>query len=195
MSAVTLPAGWPEGKPLAVSVSVMLEGWTDDSAPGVGPMGNVLKAGVLDLQARSWAEYGPRVGAWRILDILAEAGVRAVFYVSGVLAERYPALMRAIADAGHSVAGHSWGQNIIPATQTAGGRGARPGALRNGADRDHRGGAAWLAEPALHPEQRHDRAAGRTWIWLARGFLRQRSAAGRGRPGPARSSLFRSPWR
>jgi peptidoglycan/xylan/chitin deacetylase (PgdA/CDA1 family) len=118
MSPVTLPAGWPEGKPLAVSVSVMLEGWTDDSAPGVGPMGNVLRAGVLDLQARSWAEYGPRVGAWRILDILAETGVRAVFYVSGVLAERYPALMRAIADAGHVVAGHSWGQNIIPATQT-----------------------------------------------------------------------------
>jgi peptidoglycan/xylan/chitin deacetylase (PgdA/CDA1 family) len=118
MSAVTLPAGWPAGKTLAISVSVMLEGWTDDSAPGVGPMGNVLKAGVLDWQARSWAEYGPRVGAWRILDILAEAGVAAVFYVSGVLADRYPALMRAIADAGHSVAGHSWGQNIIPATQT-----------------------------------------------------------------------------
>ena len=118
MSAVALPVGWPEDKPLAISVSVMLEGWTDDSAPGVGPMGNVLRAGVLDLQARSWAEYGPRVGAWRILDILAEAGVRAVFYVSGVLAERYPALMRAIADAGHNVAGHSWGQNIIPATQT-----------------------------------------------------------------------------
>jgi peptidoglycan/xylan/chitin deacetylase (PgdA/CDA1 family) len=118
VSAVTLPAGWPEGRPLAVSVSVMLEGWTDDSAPGVGPMGNVLKAGVLDLQARSWAEYGPRVGAWRILDILTQAGVRAVFYVSGVLAERYPDLMRAIVDAGHSVAGHSWGQNIIPATQT-----------------------------------------------------------------------------
>ena len=32
------PAGWPEGTPLAVSVNVMLEGWTDDSAPGIGPM-------------------------------------------------------------------------------------------------------------------------------------------------------------
>lgn len=114
-----LPGGWPEGKPLAVSVSVMLEGWTDDAAPGVGPMGNVLRAGVLDLQARSWAGYGARVGAWRILDILAEGGVRAVFYTSGMLAERYPALLRAITDAGHSVAGHGWSQHIIPATQTA----------------------------------------------------------------------------
>lgn len=118
-NAVPLPDGWPEGKPLAVAVSVMLEGWTDDAAPGIGPMGNVLRAGVLDLQARSWAEYGARVGAWRILDILASAGVRAVFYTSGVLAERYPALMRAIVDAGHNVAAHGWSQHIIPATQTA----------------------------------------------------------------------------
>jgi len=38
--------GFP--RPLALSVSVMLEGWTDDSAPGIGPMGNPLKSGVLD---------------------------------------------------------------------------------------------------------------------------------------------------
>src|SRR5215208_3181309 len=80
------PPGWPDGKPLALSVSVMLEGWTDDSAPGIGPMGNPLRAGVLDLQARSWAEYGPKVGAWRLLDILQRLDVRSVFYVSGILA-------------------------------------------------------------------------------------------------------------
>ena len=112
-----LPAAWPDGRKVALSVSIMLEGWTDDSAPGVGPMGNVLKAGALDLQARSWADYGPQVGAWRLLDVLAETEVQAVFYVSGILAERQPALLRAIADAGHAVAGHSWAQNIIPATQ------------------------------------------------------------------------------
>jgi peptidoglycan/xylan/chitin deacetylase (PgdA/CDA1 family) len=111
--------GWPDGKPLAISVCVMLEGWTDDSAPGIGPMGNPLKAGVLDLQARSWAEYGPKVGAWRLLDILQKLDVRSVFYVSGILAERYPDLMKAIAGAGHAVAAHGWGQNIIPSYQTA----------------------------------------------------------------------------
>jgi peptidoglycan/xylan/chitin deacetylase (PgdA/CDA1 family) len=82
-------------------------------------MGNPLKAGVLDLQARSWAEYGPKVGAWRLLDILQKLDVRSVFYVSGILAERYPELMKAIADAGHAVAAHGWGQNIIPSYQTA----------------------------------------------------------------------------
>src|SRR5215831_18983751 len=111
------PAGWPADRPLALSVSVMLEGWTDDAAPGIGPMGNPLKAGVLDLQARSWAEYGPKVGAWRLLDILAKARQRAVFYVSGVLAERYPELMRSIAQAGHVVAAHGFSQHVIPAYQ------------------------------------------------------------------------------
>lgn len=119
MPSASLPSEWPAESPLAVSVSVMLEGWTEDSAPGIGPMGNPLKAGVLDLQARSWAEYGPKVGAWRILDILDKFGLRSVFYVSGLLAERYPDLLQAIADAGHVVAAHGWGQNIVPAYQTS----------------------------------------------------------------------------
>jgi len=119
MAARTMPAGWPDQRPLAISVNVMLEGWTDESAPGIGPMGNPLKPGVLDLQARSWAEYGPKTGAWHILDLLVAAQARAVWYVSGLLAERYPALVAAIAEAGHPVAGHSWAQNVLPAYQTA----------------------------------------------------------------------------
>ena len=98
------PAGWPAGRPLAVSVSVMLEGWAEGSAPGIGPMGNPLKPGVPDLQALSWAEYGPKVGAQRLLDLLDRDGVRAVFYTSGVVAERYPDLPAAIAARGHAVA-------------------------------------------------------------------------------------------
>jgi hypothetical protein len=115
---IELPAGWPQGRTLAVSVSVMLEGWSEGAAPGVGPMGNVLKAGILDLQGRSWAEYGAKAGAWRLLDVLAAADVRAVFYVSGVLAAEHQMLMRAITSAGHKVAAHGWSQHIIPATQT-----------------------------------------------------------------------------
>src|SRR5436190_12152711 len=115
--AKKLPAGWPD-KPLAISVSVMLEGWTDDSAPGIGPMGNPLRAGVLDLQARSWADYGPKTGAWRLLDLFAAMQIRAVWYVSGILAERYPDLLRAVAAQGHAVAAHGWAQNILPAYQS-----------------------------------------------------------------------------
>jgi peptidoglycan/xylan/chitin deacetylase (PgdA/CDA1 family) len=118
MEKTVLPRNWPQGRSLAVSVSIMLEGWTEEAAPGIGPMGNPLKAGVLDRQARSWAEYGPKTGAWRLLDILEAAKVKAVFYTSGILAERYPELLAAISRAGHAVAAHAWGQNIVPAYQT-----------------------------------------------------------------------------
>ncbi|MGY6156200.1 polysaccharide deacetylase family protein [Paraburkholderia graminis] len=105
-----------EGRPpVNVSVNVMLEGWGDDEAPGLGPMGNPLRAGVLDLQARSWAAYGPEKGAWRLLDLLASRNIKASFYTSGIVAERYPGLMREIAQAGHDVCGHSWTQNTLPA--------------------------------------------------------------------------------
>lgn len=113
-----LPKDWPADRRVALSVSVMLEGWTEDSAPGIGPMGNPLKSGVLDLQGRSWAEYGPKAGAWRLLDTLEAAGVQAVFYVSGILAERYSDLMKTIVAAGHEIAAHGWAQSIIPAYQT-----------------------------------------------------------------------------
>jgi peptidoglycan/xylan/chitin deacetylase (PgdA/CDA1 family) len=104
--AVMVPKDWPAGRTLAVSVSVMLEGWAEGSAPGIGPMGNPLKPGITDLQALSWAEYGPKVGAWRLLDLLDHQGVKAVFYTSGVVAERYPDLPAAIATRGHTVAAH-----------------------------------------------------------------------------------------
>ena len=117
MRDTTLPSGWPEGRTLAVSVNVMLEGWTDDSAPGIGPMGNPLKPGFQDLQARSWAEYGPKTGMWRLLGILGDAGITATVYVSGIIGERYPELLRRIAADGHAIAGHAYGQNIIPVYQ------------------------------------------------------------------------------
>jgi peptidoglycan/xylan/chitin deacetylase (PgdA/CDA1 family) len=92
----------------------MLEGWAEGSAPGIGPMGNPLKPGVPDLQALSWAEYGPKAGTWRLLDLLDREGARAVFYTSGVIAERYPGLPAAIAARGHVVAAHGWSQGTLP---------------------------------------------------------------------------------
>ncbi|HUA54765.1 MAG TPA: polysaccharide deacetylase family protein [Candidatus Sulfotelmatobacter sp.] len=117
MRDTALPSGWPADRSLAVSVNVMLEGWTDDSAPGIGPMGNPLKPGYPDLQARSWAEYGPKTGMWRLLDLLADRRVTATVYVSGIVAERHPDLMRRIASDGHAIGGHAYGQNIVPVYQ------------------------------------------------------------------------------
>jgi hypothetical protein len=115
---IAVPPTWPADRPLAVSVAVMLEGWAAPDAPGIGPMGNPLKPGTVDLQAHSWAEYGAKAGAWRLLDLLDQEGVRAVFYTSGVVAERYPDLPAEIARRGHPVAAHGWSQGTLPAYQT-----------------------------------------------------------------------------
>jgi len=52
--------------------------------------------------------YGPLAGVPRILDLLARRGVRATFFVPGYSAHRYPLVVRAIAEAGHEIAHHSY---------------------------------------------------------------------------------------
>jgi polysaccharide deacetylase family protein (PEP-CTERM system associated) len=43
-----------------------------------------------------------------VLSLFDDAGVKATFFTLGWVAERYPALIRRIADAGHEVASHGW---------------------------------------------------------------------------------------
>jgi peptidoglycan/xylan/chitin deacetylase (PgdA/CDA1 family) len=52
--------------------------------------------------------YGPTVGVPRILDVLAEYGVTSTFFVPGLTAERHPAAVERILEAGHEVAHHSF---------------------------------------------------------------------------------------
>ena len=44
----------------------------------------------------------------RVLDLFDEAAVKATFFTLGWVAERHPALVRRIAEAGHEVASHGW---------------------------------------------------------------------------------------
>jgi polysaccharide deacetylase family protein (PEP-CTERM system associated) len=43
-----------------------------------------------------------------VIELFAEAGVSATFFTLGWVAERHPALIRRIAEAGHEVASHGW---------------------------------------------------------------------------------------
>jgi polysaccharide deacetylase family protein (PEP-CTERM system associated) len=43
-----------------------------------------------------------------VLALFAESGVKATFFTLGWVAERYPALIRRIVDAGHEIASHGW---------------------------------------------------------------------------------------
>ncbi len=45
--------------------------------------------------------------------MFAEARVRGTFFVLGWVAERYPAVVRRIAQAGHEIASHSYAHQLV----------------------------------------------------------------------------------
>ncbi len=84
--------------PVINGLSVDVEDWFQ-----VGAFENVI--------ARSdWDTLKTRVedNVFRILDLFAEADVKATFFTLGWVAKRHPAMMRRIADAGHEVASHGY---------------------------------------------------------------------------------------
>ena len=105
---------WPGPKNIAVTFMIAYEGWSEGKAPAIGPMGNPLPPGNLDTNALSWGEYGARRGIWRILKMLSRADVRAGVMVCGVLAERFPDTVKAIADGGHEIIAHSYAMDVLP---------------------------------------------------------------------------------
>lgn len=111
-----LPDGfrWPGGHRLAVIFNIAYEAWSDGQAPGIGPMGNVLKPGFFDTNAHSWASFGLVRGIHRLLDIAERQGVKTSVMVNGVICERDPATVKRLADLGHEIVNHSWGMDVIP---------------------------------------------------------------------------------
>ena len=69
------------------------------------------------IAAADWDRRESRVesSTLRLLDRLAEAGSTATFFVLGWVAERHPALIRAIRNAGHEIASHGHGHQVLTA--------------------------------------------------------------------------------
>lgn len=93
------PIEWPNGARLAVLVAFDYQAevgeWNlPDGSPHYGQL--------------TEASYGGRVGIWRLLDSLERHGVKATFNTCGITAELYPESVRAIVDAGHEIAGHTY---------------------------------------------------------------------------------------
>jgi peptidoglycan/xylan/chitin deacetylase (PgdA/CDA1 family) len=106
---------WPGGSHVAVVFNLAWEAWSDGKAPGIGPMGNPLPAGTFDTNALSWGRYGQDTGILRLLRILERTHHKATVMVSGILAERAPHMVKAVAAAGHEIEAHSYAQDIVPA--------------------------------------------------------------------------------
>ncbi|BFU93670.1 MAG: putative Polysaccharide deacetylase [Nitrospira sp.] len=76
-----------------------------------------FQVSAFESQARrnQWGQCESRVrkNTDKILELLASQQVRATFFVLGWVAERYPVLVRSISAAGHEVASHGYGHELI----------------------------------------------------------------------------------
>ena len=85
------------------ALSVDVEDWFQ-----VGAFENVIARD-------SWDSLECRVerNSDAVLSLFDEAGVKATFFTLGWVAERYPALIRRIVDAGHEIASHGYGHDRV----------------------------------------------------------------------------------
>jgi peptidoglycan/xylan/chitin deacetylase (PgdA/CDA1 family) len=94
---------WPEGRKLAVYLGVNLEhfsfgeGLGAELAPG-GPAPDILNY--------AWRDYGNRVGAWRLLQVLDELDLPATVLLNTAMYDYAPDLVAAHRARGDEIAGH-----------------------------------------------------------------------------------------
>jgi polysaccharide deacetylase family protein (PEP-CTERM system associated) len=69
----------------------------------------------LEIPYSEWAGFEDRIVpvGQRLLRLLAEAGVRATFFVLGYIAEQHPEMIHAISDAGHEIGTHGYSHALI----------------------------------------------------------------------------------
>lgn len=95
------------------------------SAPASGSIVNALTVDVEDyfhvsafaglIRPEDWDSYDSRVVAntERLLALFERHATHATFFVLGWVAERQPALVRRIAEAGHEIASHSYAHQLV----------------------------------------------------------------------------------
>lgn len=110
---------WPDGRTVAVWLCVSLEWFplTPSDTPFRAP-GHMVTP-YPDYRHYTSRDYGTRVGAYRLLDAFAKAGVTASFATNAAVAERYPKLIADIVGAGHEIIAHSTDMNGTIATGLA----------------------------------------------------------------------------
>ena len=97
------PFTWPNGKRLAVYLGLNLEhfafgeGLGAELAPG-GPQPDILNY--------AWRDYGNRVGAWRMLEMLDQQNLPASIIANSAMYDYAPELMAACRARGDEIVGH-----------------------------------------------------------------------------------------
>lgn len=91
---------WPNGKRVAIMLGFDLDAETMWTTHGEESVNHIT-----DL---SRGRYGPKQGVPRLLDMLDAHGVKATFFVPGVVADDYPLVVKEIARRGHEIGYHGY---------------------------------------------------------------------------------------
>lgn len=91
----------PQGRAAAIAVSFDNLGEASDLERGQWPVNAPLGHHFSVTRALPW-----------VLETLAEAAIRATFFVEGLNAELYPEALRAVDAAGHEIAYHGWSHEV-----------------------------------------------------------------------------------
>lgn len=100
------PIVWPNGAKIALSIVTHVQHFPLDmpSKPFKAP--GALSMPYPDFRYYTNRDYGNRVGIFRILRLLSEKGLRTSFAINGIIAQRYPAVLKAVVAGGHEVIAH-----------------------------------------------------------------------------------------
>jgi peptidoglycan/xylan/chitin deacetylase (PgdA/CDA1 family) len=97
---------WPDSARIAVTTSLMFEAGSQDLRKTLGPFPTTQEGDSPDLPTNSWFDYAANEGIPRALDLFDRHGVKATSFMTGMSAERYPDVARAIVQRGHEAAAH-----------------------------------------------------------------------------------------
>ncbi len=102
------PVRWPEGAKIALWVNVALEFFPLDQTGQPFKLPGGMVTPYPDLRHYSLRDYGNRVGVYRLFKLFDRLGLRASWAINSAVAERYPTLLKSVADRGDEIVGHGW---------------------------------------------------------------------------------------
>ncbi|WP_409937558.1 polysaccharide deacetylase family protein [Brevundimonas sp.] len=112
--ATARPRGrWPGDRGMAVMIVMPVEWHMLDPSGKPFKHPGAMQTAWPDLRHYTTRDYGPRVGGFRLLRALKEAGLKATVPVNGIALERYRPLVEAALEDGHEIAAHGWSTDAI----------------------------------------------------------------------------------
>ncbi|MCA6279621.1 MAG: polysaccharide deacetylase family protein [Phenylobacterium sp.] len=112
--ATARPRGrWPGDREMAIMIVMPVEWHMLDPSGKPFKHPGAMQTAWPDLRHYTTRDYGPRVGGFRLLRALKEAGLKATVPVNGIALERYRPLVEAALEDGHEIAAHGWSTDAI----------------------------------------------------------------------------------